>query len=124
MCAQSSRLTEKLLLSFMGVKHVCFACRKAVNVRYAASGPARCTDCSSNLVVLPHRFRPPKKRETEKWATAQYLVEQGFFYQHLNPADFPGWASGGYGHHVRYPEKLKVAKAFVAAFRVIKRKAL
>ena len=79
----------------MGAKHVCFACREAVNVSYGATGPVRCTDCGADLVVLPHRFRPPKKREAEKWAAAQHLVAQGFWYQHLNPADFPDWTSGG-----------------------------
>jgi len=72
--------------------------------------------------VLPHRFRPPKKREAEKWAAAQYLVAQGFGYQHLNPAHFPGWTTGGYGNHVRFPEKLRVAKAFVAAYHAPKNK--
>lgn len=62
----------------MGAKHVCFACRKVVNVSYGAKGPLRCTDCVTDLVVLPHRFRPPKKQEADKWAAAQYLVAQGF----------------------------------------------
>ena len=108
----------------MGAKHVCFACRKAVNVSYGATGPVRCTDCGGELVVLPHRFRPPKKREAEKWAAAQYLVAQGFWYQHLNPADFPDWTSGGYGNHVRFPESLRVAKEFVEAYRAHKSKNL
>ena len=106
----------------MGAKHVCFACRKAVNVSYGATGPVRCPDCGAALVVLPHRFRPPKKREAQKWAAAQYLVAQGFWYQHLNPADFPNWTTGGYGNHVRFPENLRVAKAFVEAYYARKSK--
>lgn len=54
----------------MGAKHVRFACRKAVNGSYGATGPVRCTDYGAELVVLPHRFRPPKKREAGKWTAA------------------------------------------------------
>jgi DNA-directed RNA polymerase subunit RPC12/RpoP len=106
----------------MGAKHVCFACRKAVNGSSGATGPVCCPDCGAKLVLLPHRFRPPKKREAEKWAAAQYLVAQGFWDQHLHPADFPDWTTGGYGNYVRFPENLRVAKAFVEAYHARKSK--
>lgn len=100
----------------MGAKHVCFACRKAVNVPYAATGPMRCTDCGAGLVVLPHRFRPPKKREEDKWAVAKYLVDHGYCYQHLLPSNFVGWATTKFGNYVQYPEKLRDAKEFVEKY--------
>ena len=100
----------------MGAKHVCFACRKAVNVPYGAKGPVRCTDCGSELVVLPHRFRPPKKREEDKWATTRYLVEHGYCYEHLAPSHFPEWATTKYGDYVQYPESLREAKEFVEKY--------
>jgi LSD1 subclass zinc finger protein len=117
-------LAKRGYLSGIGAKYVCFGCRKAVNVSSGATGPVRCTDCGAELVVLPQRFRPPKKREAKKWAAAQYLVAQGFWYQHLNPANFPDWTSGGYGNHVRFPEELRVAKEFVEAYRTHKGKNL
>lgn len=100
----------------MGAKQVCFACRKAVNVPYGATGPGRCTDCAAELVGLPHRFRPPKKREAAKWAAARYLVEHGFYYQHLAPGHYPGWAITKFGNYVQYPEKLREAKEFVEKY--------
>ena len=100
----------------MGVKHVCFSCRKAFNAPYGATGPERCPECGVAVVVLPHRFRPPKKRDAEKWAAVKYLVDQGFRYEHLNPMDFPIWARGRYGNYVRFPESVRGAKEFVEAY--------
>jgi hypothetical protein len=101
----------------MGAKHVCFACRKAFNVPYAALGPKHCPECQAEVVVLPHRFRPPKKRDTDKWAAAKYLVDHGFYFQHLSPTYLPTWTVGGYGNYIRYPENLREAKEFVEAYQ-------
>ena len=97
-------------------KHICFACRTAANAPLGARQASPCPACGSERVVLPHRFRPPKRRETEKWAAAQYLVAHGFRYQHLDPAYFPDWVIGGADGFVRYPENVRGAKEFVEAF--------
>ncbi|OUJ69400.1 hypothetical protein BXP70_26555 [Hymenobacter crusticola] len=100
----------------MGAKHVCFACRKAVNVPDGATDPLRCTNCTAELVVLPNRFRPPKQREEDQWATARYLVEHGYCYEHLAPNQFPGWATTKYGNYVQYPVNLWEGKEFVEQY--------
>lgn len=102
-------------------KHVCFACRKSINAPYSAPTPAPCPACGAARVVLPHRFRPPKQRQTEQWAAAQYLVEHGFRYQHLESKYFPAWATEGI--YVRYPENLRAAKEFVEAYNLYPRQA-
>ena len=106
----------------MGAKHVCFACRKAANVPYGATGPVRCTDCGAELVVLPHRFRPPKKREADQWAAVRYLVENGFRYEHLAPGHYPEWATTKFGNYVQYPENLREAKEFIEKYGALTRR--
>lgn len=103
----------------MGAKRICFNCRKAFNVPYAAKGPTHCPDCGEAVVILPHRFRPPKKRDTEKWATVKYLVDHGFRYEHLNPANSPTWSLTKYGNYVQCPETLREAKEFVETYRSV-----
>jgi hypothetical protein len=73
-------------------------------------------------VLLPHRFRPPRKADTDKWATAQFLVEHGFYYQHI---EYPGPLRDGQRAplvQVPYSETLRDAKAFVEIYRAWARK--
>jgi DNA-directed RNA polymerase subunit RPC12/RpoP len=104
----------------MGAKHVCFSCRKAFNVPYGHTGPNACPDCGQSIVVLPHRFRPPKKRDEQKWETVKYLVSKGFFYEHIGYENLP-FAKRPEGYkvqnYVRYPENLREAKEFVIIYQ-------
>jgi hypothetical protein len=43
-------------------------------------------------------------------------VEHGFYYQHLAPGHYPGWAITKFGNYVQYPEKLREAKEFVEKY--------
>jgi hypothetical protein len=94
----------------MGAKHVCFTCRHAFNAPYGAVGPTKCPTCSSAIAELSHRFRPPKKREAAKWEVAKYLVDHGFYYQHIyeNP-----WG----GQFMAYPTTMQEAKEFVIIYQ-------
>jgi hypothetical protein len=102
----------------MGAKHVCFCCRKAVNVSYGATGPVRCTDCGAELVVLPHRFRPPKKREAAKWA-ARISSRK---VSGTNISTRPIFRTGPPGalETTCASRKMRVAKAFVEAYHARK----
>lgn len=95
----------------MGAKHVCFACRQAVNAPYGSIGPVKCPACGGAIVKMAHRFRPPKKRELAKWAVAKYLVDHGFYYQHIY--EHP-WG----GRFMAYPTTMQAAKEFVKTYQV------
>ncbi|GGF04007.1 hypothetical protein GCM10011383_13850 [Hymenobacter cavernae] len=71
---------------------------------------------------MPHRFRPPKKREDEKWNAAQYLVEQGFCYEHISPAAELTKRSEAQANYVPYPENLREAREFVQQYRAFAKK--
>jgi len=67
------------------------------------------------MVWMPHRFRPPKKSDDEKWEVVKYLVEHEFKYHHIyednldNNPKFP--------ISVIYPQTLREAKEFVEKFK-------
>lgn len=94
----------------MGTKHVCFTCCKAVNAPYNAIGPTKCPDCGQPIKVLSQRFRPPKKREAAKWEVAKYLVDYGFYYQHIYECP---WG----GAFMNYPVTMQEAREFVELYR-------
>ena len=60
---------------------------------------------------MAHRFRPPKKRETAKWEVVKYLVDQGFYYQHIY--EHP-WG----GQFMAYPTTMQAAKEFIKTYQV------
>lgn len=56
-----------------------------------------CPNCQKEMILLPHRFRPPKKSDVQKWKAVEYLLSQGFRYQHVSEV---------------VPENLRDAKEF------------
>jgi uncharacterized Zn finger protein (UPF0148 family) len=109
----------------MGYKRVCLSCRKAFHLAYGHTGPTTCPVCGQAIVVLPHRFRPPKKRAEQKWETVKYLVSKGFFYQHIRCENLPpAKRPAGYKvqNYVGYPENLREAKEFVITYQAHARK--
>ena len=61
---------------------------------------------------MPHRFRPPVKCDSKAWALAEYLVRNGFPYQHIY-ADANDKARGT---EVAYSESLAEAKVFIIKY--------
>jgi len=49
------------------------------------------------MTLLPHRFRPPKKSDDEKWKVVEYLLDKGFRYEKVGR---------------KVPENLRDAKEF------------
>ena len=94
----------------MGAKHVCFACRQAFNAPYGAIGPTKCPTCGEAIVIMTHRFRPPKKRETAKWEVAKYLLDHGSYYQHIYEHS---WG----GQYMNYQATMQEAKEFVKNYQ-------
>jgi len=70
----------------MGHKKLCLSCRLTLNRDFddGSSGlKYPCPKCQKEMILLPHRFRPPKKSDEAKWKAVEFLIEQGFRYQHV-----------------------------------------
>lgn len=104
----------------MGFKSVCLECRKALN-RSLDPGADRqypCSECGKAMIVLSHRFRPPKKSDDKKWDAVKYLVDHGFYYDHVYQK-IETLSNGVtiYENYVPYPENIKDAIEFVKKYR-------
>lgn len=102
----------------MGHKGVCFTCKKAFS-SYRTKMPKICPECSNEIVVYPHRFRPPAKNDLKKWEVVAYLRQHGFLYhyiyeehEHINENGERRIRS----RYVQYPETMRAAKEFVEKY--------
>lgn len=59
------------------------------------------------MVLVSHRFRPPKQGDTKRWDLAGYLITHGFPYQHIHE---------NY-QYVQYPTTMEEAEEFVLKFK-------
>ena len=103
----------------MGHKVVCLDCRKSFSqgTDFEDRKEAVCPDCGQPMILLPHRFRPPKKTDIKKWETVKYLVENGFCFQHIYEAKETKEHYNRTENYVEYPENLKDAKEFVEKYK-------
>ena|SRR5690554_9449 len=97
----------------MGYKIVCLECRKAFSLGtdFSTNKEIICSDCGKEALLLPHRFRPPKKTDDKKWEIVHFLITNGFHYQHIYEE------LGNSGNFVSYPENLREAKEFVERYK-------
>ncbi|UFH36539.1 hypothetical protein [Flavobacterium acetivorans] len=104
----------------MGHKSVCLECRKSLN-REIDSNSERiypCSECGKPMTLLPHRFKPPKKTEDKKWETVNFLIEHGFYYQHVyENVEVKKSGIIVYENYAKYPENIKDAKEFVEKYK-------
>ncbi len=99
----------------MGHKKVCLNCRLILNREFDKEESRLtypCPECRNEMILLPHRFRPPKKGDDKKWQVVKYLLNNGFHYQHISKALEPGEEK-----FAEYPETLSEAKEFVKKFK-------
>ena len=103
----------------MGHKKVCLTCRKAFNLNsdFEIRSGLTCPECGQKMVEVNHKFRPPKKADLKAWAVSQYLIENGFLYQHIYKEidDRKGLVSKE--KYVAYPTSFKEAKKFVIKYK-------
>jgi len=105
----------------MGYKSVCLNCQKAFNQGTdftKLQAEKLCPDCGRPMVLLSHRFRPPKKTDDKKWEVVKYLVENGFYYDHV----FEKIHGSVYEDYAIYPETMKAAREFVEKYKAQARK--
>lgn len=102
----------------MAHKYVCLDCRKAFSetTNLEVREVAICPQCSKQMVFLPHRFRPPKMTDVKKWEVVKFLIEQGFYYQHISQEviNEDGITITNYAE---YPGNMRDAKEFVEKFK-------
>jgi len=84
----------------MGHKKLCIDCKLCLNREFDDGSNELtypCPNCQEGMILLPHRFRPPKKSDDQKWKVVEYLLNQGFRYEHIGET---------------VPENLRDAKEF------------
>lgn len=68
------------------------------------------------MIILPHRFRPPRKEDEKAWQVVEFLIRNGFPYQRVYEdivkGDFKGLKK-----NTSYPENLRDAKEFVEKYK-------
>ncbi len=69
----------------MGHKVVCLDCKISFNqgsdFKYIRE--TDCPNCSKPMILLTHRFKPPKKSENKKWEIIRLLIDKGFHFQRI-----------------------------------------
>jgi len=109
----------------MGHKKVCLECRLTLNRPFDSGSELTypCPECRKPMTLLPHRFRPPKKSDDKKWETVQFLIENGFYYQHIYET-ITETTNGikKFENLVTYPDNIRDAKEFVEHYKFQARK--
>jgi hypothetical protein len=75
------------------------------------------------MTLLSHRFRPPKKHDDKKWETVKYLIENGFYYNHVcQKIKINNGGVAVYWDYAKYPDNIREAKEFVGKYKEQARK--
>lgn len=74
------------------------------------------------MILLSHRFRPPKKTDNKKWEAVKYLIENGFCYQHIYQKIEIQNEICIYENYAEYPDNIQGAKEFVEKYKAQVRK--
>lgn len=70
------------------------------------------------MILLPHRFRPPKKDDEKKWEIVRFLLKHGFYYQHIyKKIETHKNGVTSYEEYAEYPENMLDAKEFVEVYK-------
>ncbi len=103
----------------MGLKNICFNCRKSFNIRTNSDTirEGNCPECGQPMKLMNHRFRPPKKDDDKKWQTVKYPVDNGFTYQHIYQEFKSKDKQKIERTNVVYPDNLRDAKEFVTKYK-------
>lgn len=99
----------------MGHKKVCLNCRKAFNDN--THFEQKCSKCGRKMLLVNHKFRPPKKSDVKSWEVSTFLIENGFLYHHVytNIEERNGLVTKE--NHIDYPRTMSEARRFVAEYK-------
>lgn len=104
----------------MGYKKICLECRLSLTRAFDDGTEDRrypCPECGKEMILMPHRFRPPKKSDEKKWQTVEFFIQHGFYYQHIQDGPETRNHINRKEKYVEYPETVKEAKEFVIKYR-------
>lgn len=103
----------------MGHKRVCLKCYRVENLGFDLSNLklGMCPLCSSPLIFMNQRFRPPKKTEKKKWELVKFLVFNGFPFQHIYNEGRSEYYLEDSDNFIEYPKTLEEAKEFVVKYK-------
>ena len=92
----------------MGNKSVCLNCRISFSygMDYDDIISRSCPQCQNEMINVDYKFKAPKKYYIKKWTIIKYLLENGFYFQHIYENN----------KAVKYPENMKDAKIFVEKY--------
>lgn len=99
----------------MGYKKVCFNCRKSFNDNTIFE--QKCSECGRTMILINHKFRPPKKSDLKAWEVAEFLSRSGFRFQHIfKNTGKRGWKESS-EDYVEYPLTMYEAKIFIEKYK-------
>ena len=103
----------------MGDKKVCLDCKISFNREFDSGSELTypCPECGKSMALLPHRFRPPKKTDKNRWEVVKFLIDNGFYFQHICEIDETNNHINRVEKYVRYPDNLRDAKEFVIKYK-------
>lgn len=103
----------------MGHKRVCLKCYRIENLGSDLCNLkiGTCPLCSSALIFMNQRFRPPKKAEKKKWELVKFLVSNGFPFQHIYNEGRSEYYLTKAHNYIEYPKTLEEAKEFVVKYK-------
>jgi hypothetical protein len=103
----------------MGHKKVCLECRLTLNRPFDIGSEQTypCPECGKPMTLLPHLFKPPKKTEDKKWETVKFLIENGFYFQHIYEIVETKNGVTNYQNYAKYSDNLRDAKEFVEQYK-------
>lgn len=97
----------------MGYKNICLKCRTSYSKGndYENQTESNCPHCSTKMILVNQKFKPPKKSDTKSWKMVKLLVENGFkfqtVYEHIEK---------GIYLKINYPNNLTEAEEFIKKY--------
>ena len=76
-----------------------------------------CPECAKPMILLPHSFKPPKKTDDKKWETVRFLIDNGFYYQHIYERNATKNGESISQNRLAYPENIRDAEEFVKKYK-------
>ena len=103
----------------MGHKKVCLDCRESLNLDVSdyAVEIYSCAKCGKPMTLLPHRFRPPKKTDEKGWELVEFLINNGFPFQHIYQEGSNEYFKKPAQNFVPYPTNIRDAKEFILKYK-------
>jgi len=103
----------------MGHKKVCLDCKLTYNRDFDSGSNLtyNCPKCQKPMLLLPHRFRPPKKTDDKGWILVNFLITNGFYFQHIYQEGSSEYCKKATDNYVPYPKDLREAKEFIITYK-------